>query len=135
MATSGIVNGTLIALYVGGTKIANLISNDLDLTMSTRETTHKDTSGWKTILGSTMSWTCSAEGMFAEDATYGFDDLFAVFTARAAVTVMTSSQVTGDKKYSGSALLTGLSRSHGYEENAQFSCTFEGTGALTEATI
>jgi hypothetical protein len=135
MATTGIVNGTLIAIYVGGTKVANLVSNDLDISMATRETTNKDTSGWKTALGSTMSWTASAEGMFAEDATYGFDDLFAVLTARNAVTVMTSSQVSGDKKYTGSALLTSLTRSHGLEENTSFSCSFEGTGALTEATI
>lgn len=135
MATSGITNGTLIGLYVGGTKIANLISNDLDISMATRETTNKDSGGWKSSLGGALSWTCSAEGYFDEIATYGFDELFAVLTARTAVTVMISSQVTGDKKYSGSALLTSLKRSHPTEDNVTFSCSCEGTGVLTEATV
>ena len=133
--TSGIVNGTLIALYVGGTKIANLVSNDLDITMATRDTSNKDTAGWKTILGGMMNWACSAEGQFADDATYGFDELFAVLTARTAVTVMISSQVTGDSKYTGSALMTNLKRTSPFEQNSTFTCSFEGTGALAVATI
>jgi hypothetical protein len=48
---------------------------------------------------------------------------------------MISSAITGDKKYSGSALLTNLKRTAGLEDNATFTVSFEGTGALTEATI
>ena len=135
MATAGITNGTLISLYVAGTKISAGTSMDLDISMATRETTNKDSAGWKSALGSTMSWSCSSEQMFAEDSTYGYDDLFAVLTARAAVPVMVSSGVSGDKKYSGSALLTNLKRTAPLEGNVTFTVSFEGTGALTEATI
>ncbi|MFZ4797048.1 MAG: phage tail tube protein [Bacteroidia bacterium] len=135
MATTGIVNGTLIGIYVAGTKVANAMSNDLDISMAVRDTTNKDTAGWKTGLGGMMNWSCSGEGLFAEDAAYGFDDLFAVLTARVSVTVMISSAITGDKKYSGSALLTNLKRTAGLEDNATFTVSFEGTGPLTEATI
>lgn len=133
--TAGIINGTLIGIYVAGTKVANATSNDLDLSMALRETTNKDTSGYKTSLGGILSWTCSGEGFFAEDAAYGFDDLFAVWAARTAVTVMISSQVSGDKKYTGSALLINLKRTAPLEANTTFTVSFEGTGALTEATI
>ena len=133
--TSGIQNGTLIALYIGSTKIANLVSNDLDLTMAVRDTTNKDNSGFKTGLGGMLSWSCSAEGMFDEAASYTFAHLFSVWQARTAVTVMLSSAVTGDHKYSGSALLTSLKRSNPLEANTTFSCSFEGTGALTEAIL
>ena len=135
MATTGIVNGTAIAIYVGGTKVANLISNDFNLSMATRETTNKDTSGWETSLGGLKSWECTAEGMFAEDASYGYNDLYAVFIAGTAVTIMTSSQVSGDNKYTGQALLTKLDRAHGLEDNTTFTCSFKGTGAPTKAVI
>lgn len=133
--TSGIVNGTLIGLYVGGTKIANLVSNDLDLTMATRDTSNKDTVGWKTSLGGLMSWACSAEGMFDEAASYTFTQLFDVFIARKAVTVVTQSAVTGDHSYTGTALMTSLKLSAPNEANSTFTVQFEGTGQLTKATI
>lgn len=133
--TSGISNGTLIALYDGTTKVANLLTNDLDITMATRDTTNKDTSGWKTAAGGLLSWSCSAEAHFDEAASYGFSHLYARIVAATAFTVMVSSQVTGDKKYTGSALLTNLKRTHPNQESATFSVTLEGTGALTEATI
>lgn len=135
MAQTGIIDGATIALYVGGTKISNGTSGELDISMSTRETTNKDSSGWKTSLSALKSWTTSYEGLFAEDATYGYDDLFAAITAGTAVTAMISSGVTGDKKYTGSVIITNLKRSHPMYANATFSCTLEGTGALTEATI
>lgn len=133
--TSGIVNGTLIALYVNGTKIANLVSNDLDLSMATRDTSNKDTSGWKTALGGLLNWSCSAEGQFDEAASFTYTQLFDIITARTAVTVVVKSGVTGDHSYTGSALMTNLKLTAPKEENTTFSCSFEGTGSLVKATI
>lgn len=133
--TSGIVNGTLIGVYKDGVLIARAVSSDLDITMATRETTNKDSAGWKTSLGSTLSWSCTAEAMFEEHLAGGYPYQFATITARTAVTVMISSGVSGDKKYTGSALMTNLKRSHPLEGNVTWSCSFEGTGVLTEANI
>lgn len=132
--TVGIINGTLIGVYVGSTKIANATSGDLDISMATRETTNKDSAGWKSSLGSTLSWSCSAEGMFAEDAAYGYDDLFTAMIARTAVAIKVSSEVVGDKLYSGNALITNLKRTAPLEGNVTFTCSFEGTGVLAEST-
>lgn len=134
--TSGIMNGTLIGMYVNGSvKIANAVSHDLDLSMAVRDTTNKDNAGWQTGLGGLKSWTCSAEAMFDQAANYTFDQLFALFDARTAITVYLSTTVTGDKKYSGSALITGLKKSAPNEANVTFSVTLQGTGALTETTL
>ena len=133
-ATAGIISGTLIGLYVAATKVAHLTANDFSISVQTRETTNKDTGGWDTFLASNGTWTMGGEGNFAEDAAYGYEDLYDVMVAKTAVTVMTSSEVTDDKTYSGSAIITSLERSHPDKENVTFSVTFQGTGALTKAT-
>lgn len=134
--TSGIMNATLVGLYVNGSvKIANAVSHDLDLSMAVRDTTNKDNAGWQTGLGGLKSWTCSAEAMFDQSANYTFDQLFALYDARTAITVYLSTGVIGDKKYSGSALITGLKKSAAAEANVTFSVTLQGTGALVETIL
>ena len=137
MATSGIVNSTLISFYVAGVKVANATSVNFEVNTDLRETTNHDSGGYETNLAGKNSWGGGCEGFFAEDATAGggFDDFFSLWLAKAAFTVMISSAVTGDKKYSGSALLTNLKRDGGTEDNVKFSVSVKGTGALTEATI
>lgn len=133
--TSGIVNGTLIGVYVDGTLIARAVSGDLDLTMATRDTSNKDTGGWEESLEGRMSWSCSAEGLLVQNLAGNYSTLFAKLTARATVTVMLSSTVTGDKKWSGSAFVTNLKLTAADQSNTTFSCSFKGTGALAEATL
>lgn len=133
--TSGIVNGTLIGVYVDGTLIARAVSGDLDLTMATRDTSNKDTGGWEESLEGRMSWSCSAEGLLVQNLAGNYSTLFAKLTARTPVTVMLSSAVTGDKKWSGSAFVTNLKLTAADQSNTTFSCSFKGTGALAEATL
>ena len=132
--TPGIINGSIIGIYVGSTKILNGKSISFSIKMATRDTTNSDTSGYKTALGGLLSWDMSGDYLFAEDASYGFDDIFGLITARAAVTVKISSEVVGDKLYTGSAFITSLDREGSTEENVTFKVSFEGTGALTEST-
>lgn len=135
MATTGKVNGTLITLHVGGTEIACLTSNSISFAHSPRETTNKDSGGWKEVSTGLNSWSMSGEGYFAEDATYGFTDLQALILARGVVTVLESSEVIGDKTYSGSAYITALERTSPLEETVTFSVTLEGTGVPVTGTV
>ena len=133
--TSGIQNGTLIGVYSNNVLIARVITNDLDISMATRDTSNKDTGGWAEALEGRMSWSCSAEGLLVQNLAGNFSTQFATLTARTAVTVMVSSGVAGDKKYTGSAFMTNLKMTAPDQDNTSFSCSFTGTGALTEATI
>lgn len=135
MASTGKGNGTLSALYIGGTKIAHLTSNDMSYEQALRDATTKDSNGYKESLEGLRSGSFNAEGYFAEDAAYGFDDLFAAYTGRTVLTVRYSTEVSGDKYYEGSCYLTSLSQSAGVEETATFSASFELTGAPTEGTV
>lgn len=134
--TSGIMNATLIgAFFNGAVKIANCVSTDMDISVATRDTTSKDSAGWKTSSPGLRSWSGSASCKFDQSANYTFDQLFALVDGRTTFTFYWSTAVTGDKKYSGSAIITSLKKATGFEDNVTFDCSFEGTGALAETII
>ena len=135
MASTGILNGTLAKIQVGGVTIAHLTSNSLTFDMSTRDASTKDSNGWKESLEGQKSFSGSAEGFFAEDASYGYEDLYGVFIARTKVVVTWSTDIVGDMEYSGDCFITSLERTDGLEESSTFSVSFEGTGAVTKAAV
>jgi len=132
--TAGIINGTDLLIYIGGTKIYHSTNHSLNLGMSPRDATTKDSAAWKALLGGLRNWSISGDALMAMDAAYGYSELQAVLIARTAVTVKFSSEVAGDYYWSGSALLTVLDLEAGTEDNASMSYTLEGTGALTQYT-
>lgn len=133
--TTGIKNGTLTAIYIGSNKILLCTSHKLDRGMNTRPATSKDSGGNEESLEGLKNWSMSGEAFFAEDATYGFEDLNDAIEARTKVTVKWSSEVAGDVKYSGSAYLTKLSLDSKMEDSETFSFELKGTGAITKAVI
>jgi predicted secreted protein len=130
MATTGIVNGTDIGIYLGGTKIACATSGSISRTMSVRDATCKDSNGYSESLEGLQEWSIEGEGMFAFDAAYGVVDLNAVIDARAAVTVRFSTESSTDEYWEGSAYMTDLSADSATEESVTYSYSFQGTGAL-----
>lgn len=135
MASTGKFNGTLLALYAGGTKIAHLTSNDMQFSHALRGATTKDSAGWEESLEGLRSASFSCEGMLAEDAAYGFEDLYSFYSGRTTLVVRFSSEVAGDKYYEGTCYLEDLSASAGTEETATFSCSLKVTGEITQGTV
>jgi len=134
--TTGIMRGGYCAIYNNTAKVAHSVSANLDISMNTRDATTKDTATWEDKLEGLLNWTASGEFLFAEDATEGYEDLYDDMIARTTVTVLYSNANTGDVEYSGSAYITSLSRNGATDnDNESFSVTFEGTGALSKATI
>ena len=136
MATTGPINTTLLGVYVGGTKIAHLTSASLSLGHSPRDISSKDTGAWKAILEGQLEWSISGDGWMAYDATYGSDELDGQIIGRTAVTVMFSTEVAGDTRYTGSAFMESMELgSPGQNETATHSFSFTGTGALTPEIV
>ena len=143
MATTGLVNGTAIALYkdISGVpaKIANLTSTDFELTKDTIDATNKDGDNYKEFLVGLSSWTMSAEGIFEEDGSatgHSPKDLLDDMIAGAAITVvMGNLDETGDLKLTGSAVMTSFSWNAPVNNVAKFSCSLQGSGALTVGTV
>jgi predicted secreted protein len=133
--TAGIINGTLAKIEVGGTVVAFVTSTGISQAMSTRDASSKSSAGYKEALEGQRSWSMTGEGLFAEDAAYGYEDLWDAWDARTKLVLTYSDAVADDIEYSGSVYITSLDRTDGMEESATFSVSFEGTGALTKATI
>jgi predicted secreted protein len=143
MASTGITNGTLIAIYkdVAGTltKIANATSNDFSITKDMIETTNKDSAGAKEYIAGEYGYTMSVEGMFEEDASVGasisWKEILTDLLAGTSVTIVMTSNVTGDIKLSGAAFFSDLNLTAPRNDVATFTASIQGTGALTVGTI
>jgi TP901-1 family phage major tail protein len=147
MAT-GLVNGTDLLLKVGDTAtedpIAFATSCSLEISMDEIDQTNKDSSGWKTIIGGTRSWSVSADVLYqneAKSSNYTFLDFWDHLggaNERTALyvelTVTGASAADVNKFYHGQAYITSLSVNGGTEDQATYSVTLTGTGVLTEAT-
>ena len=143
MPTTGITNGTLIAIYkdVSGTltKIANATSNDFTITKDMIETTNKDSAGAKEYIAGEYGYTMSVEGMFEEDGSVGalisWKEMITDLLAGTSVTIVMTSNVSGDLKLSGSALFNDLKLTAPQNAVSTFTASIQGTGALTVSTI
>ena len=143
MATTGITNGTLIAIYkdISGTltKIANATSNDFTITKDMIETTNKDSAGAKEYIAGEYGYTLSVEGMFEEDGSVGalisWKEMITDLLAGTSVTIVMTSNVTGDLKLSGSAFFNDLKLTAPQNAVSTFTASIQGTGALTVSTI
>jgi TP901-1 family phage major tail protein len=142
MATTGLVNGTLVALYkdVSGTltKVANLTSTDFELSKDTIDATNKDGGSYKEFLVGLSGWTMNAEGIFEEDGGVtgiSAKDLLDDIIAGQPLTVVMTSNVTGDLKLSGSAVITSFSWNAPVNDVSTFSVSLQGSGALTVGTV
>ena len=47
MATNGVINGTMFGVYAGGTKIAYATSASISMNHNLRDTSTKDSGGWR----------------------------------------------------------------------------------------
>jgi TP901-1 family phage major tail protein len=138
MAHTGLINGTDLIIKVGSDTVAYATSCSLELSADEIDQTSKDSGGWKDIAAGLRSWNMSADALYVNNAAAssedGFPELTTALIARTAVTVHFTfgTAATGDYVYSGSAIITSLSLSSGVEDQATYSVTFNGTGALTQ---
>lgn len=139
MPTTGQVTGLLIKIYTGtapGTAISCQTEASLEIGVNMTDTTCKDTApGWDAAVASRKNWSISGTAFFSFDASNGFSQLFGFVTAGTSVLVRITTGVTGDKLYSGQALIESLSLSAGLDDTASYDFSFKGVGALTESTV
>ena len=143
MATNGVINGTKFGVYVAGTKVAYATSASISMNHNLRDTSTKDSGGWRDQLEAQRDWEVSVEGMLifldsAGGAITGttMDELYSTYIAtRTEFTLMFSTEVTGDFKWTGQAFLTSLSADTPNEDSSTWSGSFSGTGALTQAAV
>ena len=137
------INGTDIKVYDSSTNIlvAYAQSGTLNVNMSTRSITNKESSGWDENMEGVRNWDISVDGAYAwvdtSDAalTNGADDMLnSYIITRAQVTVQfgTDGTSTGDTYYEGKGWLTAFSVSAPTEDTATYSISITGSGALAQ---
>jgi len=135
MATTATLNATDIKIMVSGTAITNIESADLEITMSPRETTTRDSEGWEEKDTGKKNWKMSGSSKFSFDAAYGFSDLFSLLINGTKVEVIFTTNETGDDEYTGDAFITSLKQSGGVEDTQKYDFSIDGTGALAESQV
>lgn len=117
---------------VGTNTVAEVRSYSIDESADVLEDTSMGDSA-KTYLASLTSFSGSLDVFWDETDTSGQGAL----TVGSSVTlnVYPEGDSTGDTYYSGTALVTGVSRSGSFDGMVEASITVQGSGALTAATV
>ena len=117
---------------IGANTVAEIKSWTIEETGDTAEdTTMGDT--WRTHKATLNSWSGSLECFWDETDSMGQGAL----TTGASVTlnVYPEGDTTADTFYTGTAIVTGISRTGAFDGLVEASFTFQGTGALTPDTV
>lgn len=142
-----ITKGDQLMLFVAGKSIAFATAHTLTLTANTTDIASKDHGIYGAKDVSTISWEITTENLFAEsDYATLVDSMLTgqpvdVVFANAASWVKngidnstkTWTPDTKSTQLSGKALITSLTANANTGENATFSATFTGVGAITKA--
>lgn len=125
----------IISVEIGGvmTKVAGQRGGTLNRSAETTDRTTKDTEGWKAFGQSFKEWSIEADGLLIESDA-GWVALEDAFNTGAEVKVELLTQA--GNKYKGTAIITDLPIEAPYDDEATYSVTFQGNGALvkTDAT-
>jgi predicted secreted protein len=148
---TGVIEGQDLMLYVESapsvwTPVAHATSHSIEPSAETRDRLSKDTGKWKTKVAGLLGWTASCEALACYDGS-SFHTLYALMIARTPVKLKLAGreavntndnfkpEVIGDSYLEGSAFITGLPLTAPNNEDATFSCSFEGTGPLAVKTV
>lgn len=145
-----VINGGDLMLFIGGKSIAFATSHKLSINVETVETSSKDTGGkWVSKAARKISWNCSTENLYSNDGEgVNFDQLFDMLVARNEIEAVFCLEKDYTNKadevpeggwipstagtYSGKVIITALEANAPNGDNATFTASFEGVGALTK---
>tara|TARA_Y100001972_G_C7560197_1_gene281381 strand:- start:74 stop:499 length:426 start_codon:yes stop_codon:yes gene_type:complete len=139
-----IFNGTDLILKVSpssGVTEAKLMHSQnvsLSVNVDTIDISTKDSSGFRDLLGGQKSFSLSADGLMdfaGVAADTEVDELLDQMLARTAVTFTFALSTPAGYTLTGSGFITSLEISGGTEDAPTYSCSIEGTGALTKTNV
>ena len=136
---TGVMNGTQMAVYFGDTEanavlVACATDCSFSYSMDARDTTCKDSGGWRDLMEGLRSGSVTTTHLFAEDATVGRDEIWA--EGRGEVFVLfTPKEVAGNNRIKFKARVTAIEMNAGTEDNVTYSATFESSGVITREII
>ena len=138
--TSGVIDGGLITVTIGGNVIGCLTDATLNASAETIDVTCKNTGGNRSQRAGVKEFSIDVSGNYQMDgaltAEYTAKELFDAYNAGTELTVIFGSANTGDDQWSGTATVTSFTVNAGNTgTNTTFSATLTGQGALTYAVV
>lgn len=143
-ASANPINGTAYVIKISTDAgvsfdlVAQCIQASLTSNMETRDTTTKDSAGWRELGEGLRSWSLSGNGLVVYSVSAGslaMDDLFDIYSGRTKALFQFTTANTGDFEYEGSGYITELTQEAGTEDNVTYSFSIEGSGVLTKAAV
>ena len=142
---ANVILGTDLMLFKGGKALAVATSCKLTINANVLETSSKDSGCWASKQAAKLSWTASSDNLFTVD---DYKSLVDAMISRDTVelqfsTVANANDCTGVPSggwtpstdgYKGTAIITSIDMNASDNENATYTCNFEGVGALTPVT-
>lgn len=131
-----ILNATdcVLSVTTGGSlqAVAHCTSASLSMNLDLRDSTTKSSSGWQENLGGLKSWEMSGDAFVEIGSITGADieELWVTWEARTEVAVKFGAS---GMEYTGNAIITSISIDSGVEENATYSISLTGSGALAKS--
>lgn len=132
MATTGIVEGNALLLYIDGEPIVCTTEASFDFSREIIESTCKDNNGARQIKLGGTSGTFSVSGLWKFDGAYQVDDLMTAFLAGTLLTARWTTDETGDFYLEADVYITNISGASPVNDNVTFDVTFEITGEITQ---
>lgn len=133
MATTEVMNTTVMTISVNASVIGDCVDASLQFSHSPRNITNKQDAGWRRLAEGMREWSLNASFMYIPDHTdYDFADVFGLLTARTTGTGRLTSTASGDAYFEGAGWLgSGNLASNGVEDNVMADFALEGSDALT----
>ena len=151
MSKSNIVRGDEIMLFKDGKSLAYATSHTLSITGNTVDISSKDHGYWGASEIGNITWEITSENLYVDSE---FDGLFTAMVAKSPVTVTFGhadnynanglgdsstnwipDTSVGAKYYQGPAIITSLQANSNTGENATYSITLTGAGALEQKVV
>ena len=137
-----VINGSDIVLSVEDKIIACATSHSVELTNAVREISCKGSGDFTSAEYGRFSWTVSTDALLnlGSGATYvSYADLMALMIAKTVVSIKSEYDQDGDAAntmiLTGDCIITSISQSAPDSDNASYSVSLQGRGALTITTV
>ena len=156
--TTGIINASSIRVFLDTdgdiatpayVVVDHVTECSISVSVDMRDITTKTSQGFRESLPGLRSASLSLSGLFAEDATEGYNNLIAAQLAGDKVAVKITNVGNtggyaggsgdggnvGDEEFTFNGYITSLEQSAGVEDNVGFSATIESDGTVARAAI
>lgn len=135
MPSTGIINATNVKLYVGDVLVAHCTNAQMSISVEMMGATTKDSAGWEESIPGRKSWSMSGDFFYTNlISSVEFNDFYAAIANKTKLTVSFTTRTVGDDQYGGSCYVESAELSAGVEDNASYSITLKGTGALSKTS-